>query len=136
MSEAPDASHRAPGSGGREGFGLRGRRRRGLRGNGLAAGGCCFALQHPDLAFEVVEPEHEPIEALDIALAVPIAAVDEETQVASDGVALPADPHELDLRSAFVERSLCTLAEGLQLLVESINEGRHVPLLTEENLRD
>ena len=49
-----------------------------------------------------------------------LALVDEQAQIARRVVALPADPHELDLQFALVQRRLRLLTECLELVVEPI----------------
>ncbi|HET8835294.1 MAG TPA: hypothetical protein VFN08_11220 [Gemmatimonadales bacterium] len=72
------------------------------------------------LGLETVKLDQEGVGAPRLDLAPALALVDEQSELPRRAVALPANPHQLDLQLALVQRRLRLFPESFELLVEPI----------------
>ena len=96
----------------------------------LPAGLGDLPLQPGDLLLQIIQPQQEGVHPARLRLPAPLAAMDQQAQVARGVVLLAAVTQQLDLQLALVERGLGLLAELRELLVQAVEQrgpGHVVP---------
>jgi len=80
-------------------------------------------LQPGDLALEIVEPQQERVDSARLDRSSAFPPVKDEAQLSRGAVLPPTNPKQLDLELALVQSGLGLLPEGLQLLIQAIEQG-------------